>query len=121
MGKAKIPRAKRKIPLPLRIRSAPSSRRVSKTRHKLSTSLGAPRHDSDTRADGFREGRNRRYTGSGLSRSYSIKTIAEAREVSARTVRRWIETGKLIAHRIDGVVRIDEDDFRAFWALYRGA
>jgi excisionase family DNA binding protein len=72
-------------------------------------------------AAGFRDVRRRHYRGSGLPRSYSIKTIAEAEEVSSRTVRRWIKTGRLIAHQIDGLIRITDDDFRAFWARYRGA
>ena len=70
-------------------------------------------------AAGFGDVHSRHYRSSGLPRSYSIKTVAEAHEVSTRTVRRWIATGKLIAHQVDGVVRVDEDDFRAFWALYR--
>ena len=36
-----------------------------------------------------------------------------------RTVRRWIEKELLIAHRIAGVVRIAEGDFRAFLAAHR--
>jgi excisionase family DNA binding protein len=45
--------------------------------------------------------------------------VAEALDVSPRTVRRWIANGDLIAHRINGVVRIAEDDLRAFLALHR--
>jgi excisionase family DNA binding protein len=45
--------------------------------------------------------------------------VAERLRVSTRTVRRWIEDGDLIAHRIGGVVRIAESDLRAFVALRR--
>jgi excisionase family DNA binding protein len=63
------------------------------------------------------DGRGQR--GRGLPRYYAIKTVAEALDVSTRTVRRWIANGDLVAHRIDGVVRISESDLRAFLALHR--
>jgi hypothetical protein len=43
-----------------------------------------------------------RRSGSGLLRFYSIKTVAEACEVSTRTVKRWIVNGDLIVHRVNG-------------------
>jgi excisionase family DNA binding protein len=64
--------------------------------------------------------RDQRRSGSGLPRFYAIKTVAEACEVSTRTVRRWIATGDLIVHRVNGVVRIGESDLRAFLAVHRG-
>ena len=42
------------------------------------------------------------------SKFYTIKQIADFVDVSTRTVRRWIENGLLIAHRVNGLVR----DFR---------
>jgi excisionase family DNA binding protein len=61
----------------------------------------------------------RGHRGRGLPKYYTIKTVAEALDVSARTVRRWIANGDLIVHRVDGVVRIAEGDFRSFLALHR--
>jgi excisionase family DNA binding protein len=50
---------------------------------------------------------------------YTIEQIAECVDVSTRTVRRWIEKGLLVAHRVGGLVRIAEVDFRAFLATHR--
>jgi len=55
----------------------------------------------------------------GLPKLHTIKTVAEALDVSSRTVRRWIENGDLAVHRVDSVVRVAEDDLRAFLALHR--
>lgn len=61
----------------------------------------------------------RRHRGSNLPRYYAIKAVAEALDVSSRTIRRWIANGDLVVHRVDGVVRIAEGDLRAFLALHR--
>jgi excisionase family DNA binding protein len=50
---------------------------------------------------------------------YTIEEIAECMGSSTRTVRRWVERKLLIAHRIDGLVRISEADFLAFLAAHR--
>ena len=50
---------------------------------------------------------------------YTIEQIADALVVSTRTVRRWIDQKLLIAHRINGLVRISEADFAAFLAARR--
>jgi excisionase family DNA binding protein len=50
---------------------------------------------------------------------YTIEQIAIFVEVSSRTVRRWIQDGLLVAHRINGLVRISEADFQAFLATHR--
>ena len=55
----------------------------------------------------------------GLPKLHTIKAVAEALDVSSRTVRRWIENGDLPVHRVDSVVRVAEDDLRAFLALHR--
>jgi len=55
----------------------------------------------------------------GLQRYYAINAVAEAIDVSSRTVRRWIANGDLVATRVHGVVRIADDDLRAFLALHR--
>ncbi len=61
----------------------------------------------------------RRHHGSALPKYYAIKAVAEALDVSPRTVRRWIANGDLIVHRVHGVIRIAEGDLRAFLALHR--
>jgi len=43
---------------------------------------------------------------------YTIAQIADVVEVSTRTVRRWIGEELLVAHRINGLVRVSETDFR---------
>jgi len=50
---------------------------------------------------------------------YKIEQIAECVDSSTRTVRRWIEKKLLVAHRINGLVRISEADFQAFLAAHR--
>ena len=50
---------------------------------------------------------------------FTIAEVAERLRVATRTVRRWIKAGDLVVHRVGGVVRIAEDDFRAFLALHR--
>lgn len=50
---------------------------------------------------------------------FTIGEVAEMLHVSTRTVRRWIDSGKLVAHALGGVVRIGEPDLRAFLALHR--
>jgi excisionase family DNA binding protein len=52
-------------------------------------------------------------------RFFSIADVAEWVGVSARTVRRWIKSGLLVAHRIRGVVRIAEHDLRQFLDAHR--
>jgi excisionase family DNA binding protein len=67
-----------------------------------------------------RDGRRHR-SRIGVPRYHTIKAVAEAIEVSSRTVRRWIENDDLVATRIHGVVRVADDDLRAFLALHRDA
>jgi len=43
-----------------------------------------------------------------------VQQVADLAEVSTRTVRRWIANKLLIAHRVNGVLRISDADFRAF-------
>jgi excisionase family DNA binding protein len=61
----------------------------------------------------------RRHRGNALPKYFTIKAVAEALDVSLRTIRRRIANGDLIAHRSGGVVRVSEADFRAFLALHR--
>lgn len=50
---------------------------------------------------------------------FAIAEVAERLHVATRTVRRWIKSGDLVAHRFGSVVRIAESDLRAFLALNR--
>jgi excisionase family DNA binding protein len=50
---------------------------------------------------------------------FTIAEVAESLRVATRTVRRWIEAGDLVVHRVGGIVRIAEGDLRAFLALHR--
>ena len=54
-----------------------------------------------------------------IPKFFTIGQVAEFLEVSTRTVRRWIDAGLLAAHRVGGVVRIAEQDLRAFLAQHR--
>ena len=83
------------------------------------TSRTQPPSDSNPGAVAFGHFRDHRHRGSGLPKYYAIKAVAEALDVSPRTVRRWIANGDLVVHRVDGVVRIAEGDLRAFLALHR--
>jgi excisionase family DNA binding protein len=50
---------------------------------------------------------------------YTKKQVAESVQSIERTVSRWIQDGLLVAHRINGLVRISEADFQAFLATHR--
>jgi excisionase family DNA binding protein len=50
---------------------------------------------------------------------YTIAQIAEFMGNHERTVRRWIERGWLVAHRINRLVRISEADFLTFLEAHR--
>lgn len=49
----------------------------------------------------------------------TIQQIADRTEASTRTVRRWIKSKLLIAHKIGGLVRISEADFQVFLTAHR--
>lgn len=50
---------------------------------------------------------------------YTVQQIADFMEASTRTVRRWIEKQLLVAHTINGLVRISDADFQAFLDAHR--
>jgi excisionase family DNA binding protein len=50
---------------------------------------------------------------------WTIAQVADRLQVATRTVRRWINGGELVVHRIGGVVRISESDLRSFLATNR--
>jgi len=64
---------------------------------------------------GFRERHGRH----GHIHFLTIAEVAESLNVSTRTVRRWIDAGDLVVHRVGAIVRIAEPDLRAFLALHR--
>lgn len=52
---------------------------------------------------------------------FTIAETAEMLGVATRTVRRWIASGELVAHRLGRAVRIADSDLRAFLAVHRDA
>lgn len=44
----------------------------------------------------------------------SVKQIAHKFDVTERTVRRWIDEGRLRTHRFGGAVRVSAEDLRDF-------
>ena len=52
-------------------------------------------------------------------RFYTIAQVAELLATSQRTVRRWVATGELIAHKFGRGVRISETDLKTFLALHK--
>jgi excisionase family DNA binding protein len=83
------------------------------------TSRTQARNARDMEPAAFGRLLGRRQHGRGLPKYYAIDAVAEALDVSPRTVRRWIANGYLVAHRINGVVRVGADDLAAFLALHR--
>lgn len=51
--------------------------------------------DSEMKAAVSSHARDRRHSGSGFPKYYAIKAVAEALDVSPRTIRRWIAKGDL--------------------------
>ena len=45
---------------------------------------------------------------------FTIKEIAQDLKVTERTVRRWIAEGELKAVKIQGVVRIENEEYQRF-------
>ena len=45
---------------------------------------------------------------------YTLVEVAQLLKVSTKTVRRWIDTGELIAHRFGRQFRITESDLLTF-------
>jgi|APSaa5957512535_1039671.scaffolds.fasta_scaffold396958_1 excisionase family DNA binding protein len=50
----------------------------------------------------------------------SIAQVAERLGISDKTVRRWIKSGDLIAHRLGAQWRISEADLSLFLQTHRG-
>jgi excisionase family DNA binding protein len=82
------------------------------------TSRTRPPSDFDEEAAGFGRTRGRRHRDDQI-KFFTIAEVAERLRVSIRTIRRWIESGDLIAHRRGGIVRVAESDLRAFLAMDR--
>ena len=51
----------------------------------------------------------------------TIVEVAQLMAVNPRTVRRWIKSGRLVAHRARRVVRIARADLDAFLSEHRDA
>ena len=54
-----------------------------------------------------------------LSRLYTLEQVADRLQVSVRTLRRWIDAGDLVAHRIGRGLRITEADLQTFIRIRR--
>jgi excisionase family DNA binding protein len=54
-----------------------------------------------------------------MKKFFTIAQVAEQLGVSTRTVRRWIQAGDLVVHRLSAAVRIAESDLNAFLAVRR--
>jgi excisionase family DNA binding protein len=63
--------------------------------------------------------RGRRRTTGDIPKFFTIVQVAELLDVCTRTVRRWIKSGKLIAHDLEGIIRVAESDLRGFIASRR--
>jgi len=44
----------------------------------------------------------------------TLEQVAECLQVSVKTVRRWIDAGDLVSHRIGRGLRVSEADLQAF-------
>jgi excisionase family DNA binding protein len=51
---------------------------------------------------------------------YTLPQTAEFLQVSTKTIRRWISSGDLVAHRIGRQFRISESDLQMFIKMRRG-
>ena len=45
---------------------------------------------------------------------FTVEAVAKSLDVCDRTVRRWIEDKKLIAHDLEGIIRISSTDLQNF-------
>jgi excisionase family DNA binding protein len=54
-----------------------------------------------------------------ISSFLTLNQTAETLKVSVKTVRRWIVSGELIAHRFGRQLRISNDDLQSFIKLRR--
>ena len=50
---------------------------------------------------------------------FSIAEVAEHLDVNARTIRRWIDNGDMVAHRFGRQLRISRADLEAFVRIRR--
>ena len=74
---------------------------------------------TSVRVGGGAAGDRERDKRAGLPRFYSAKDVAEMLGVSMRSVRRWIERGELVVHRLGSAVRISDADLKTFLAVHR--
>jgi len=55
-----------------------------------------------------------------VTRFFTVAQVAELLAVSTRSVRRWITTRELLAHKFRRQVRVAEIDLLAFLQRHRG-
>lgn len=83
-------------------------------------SAGASRHQID-KERASPSSSTRRSAGPKLPSSFrTVRAVASYCAVSSKTVRRWIDDGDLIAHRLGRALRIADDDLQAFLRRHRG-
>jgi excisionase family DNA binding protein len=56
-----------------------------------------------------------------LTRFYTVSEVAALLAVSTRTIRRWVATGELLAHKFGRQVRISETHLKVFVEHRRAA
>ncbi len=56
----------------------------------------------------------------GTKHFFTLADVAERYDVNARTVRRWVVAGELIAHRFGRQLRVSAQDLKTFEKLRRG-
>ena len=52
-------------------------------------------------------------------RLLTIKDVADILQVSDKTIRRWIDAGDLVAHRVGRQLRVSQGDLETFIKLRR--
>jgi excisionase family DNA binding protein len=78
---------------------------------RSSSTTGRARHAGSARALGDADGPRTIF--------FTITEVAERLNVCKRTVRRWIDSKALPAHRLGRLVRISQADLAAFLAAHR--
>ncbi len=51
---------------------------------------------------------------------FTLADLANRYDVSVRTVRRWVDAGEMIAHRVGRQLRVSAEDLKTFEKLRRG-
>ena len=52
-------------------------------------------------------------------RLFGVDDVAKQLSVSVKTIRRWVESGELRAHRLGRLLRVSQEDLNAFLSQRR--